>query len=484
MRYERSLLRKLLEDLTDPEFSKSLDNFPSVRDQFSDNQQKYLKVDIILNHFEKHQNEDDKEGFPKFLEVIENCNYTAYKNYAEQLEVGKKAEILSLDNLQKEVRNSTIVEALQAILPQEDELFKQSVKQAYQDFILQLANDDDSNYEPEDLDDILWMLKDFNEEVLILRFIPRLIACISIKNKTKYQATVDKIKKVARDNLPKYGINQSAFTKELNDFKQEYQESSNKSYLIVAIKDNNSYPNTFQISGWLATDNPELDLIQLDNPNSGLNYEQHQGTEKLYDLEQIKKILVEYRLQINCIREVNKLIIEFFLPDSLLCLDVDKWTANPHQFLLESLYEVRIRSLDRLKLEYRDRNKIWKEKWMAVQKCRNPLHRFSSSHSNCNTDTLVRRLQDKKCVGLKLSSVLKSDHKGVASALYYTGTPIALWFRCEPPEGDCETQLNQLLQAQLLQLSERVFKKRCQQECHISLLWDDPNRLIPHYQLQ
>jgi vWA-MoxR associated protein C-terminal domain len=132
-------------------------------------------------------------------------------------------------------------------------------------------------------------------------------------------------------------------------------------------------------------------------------------------------------------------------------------------------------------------NDKWKKKWKSVQKCQNPLQRFFPGHCNCNVNTLVGQLQNDEVVGLKLESPIKSGDKvieHIASALYYTGTPIAIWFRCEPLEGDCETQLNNLLQSHLLQLPDRVFKERCQPERHISLIWDDPNRLIPNYQLQ
>ncbi|MEA5582910.1 hypothetical protein VB620_16360 [Nodularia harveyana UHCC-0300] len=467
MKYDRPKLRTLINSLTASELDEALDYFPAVRNQFTDGQEKNKRVNIILDYFEKHQ-----EEFDSFLEAIKKCNLTAYNRY-----------VLISNNT-----DSKLIEELTDILPQQDDLFGRCVKRAYQDFILQLANDDDLN--SESLDEILDILKEYDKQLVILQFISRLVACILIRDSIKYKSIIDKIKKVARANFLKYGINQTDFTKKINHFKKKYQESSNISYLMVSIKDNNAYPNTFQISGWLASDeiikNSESDLIPLNNQHSGVNFEECQVTENLYALEQIQEIVRNYQRQINCIREVDKLIIEFFLPASLLCLDVDKWIADPkHQILWGSLYQVRIRSLDRLSIQYRDRKEIWKRKWIAVQKCKNPSQQFVSSYSNCNADTLVRRLQDEKFVGLKLSSVLKSDYVSIASALYYTGTPIALWLRCDPQDGDCKTQLNKLLEVEhLLQLPNQIFEQRCKSNQHISLIWDDPNRVTPNYQLK
>ena len=79
MKYKRSKLRKLLQDLTNPEIDESLDDFPSVRNQFTYNQDKNLKESIILDYFEIHQ-----EKFPELLRAVQACNPTAYKRYISE----------------------------------------------------------------------------------------------------------------------------------------------------------------------------------------------------------------------------------------------------------------------------------------------------------------------------------------------------------------------------------------------------------------
>jgi esterase/lipase superfamily enzyme len=87
MKYDRGILRKLIQSLTEQELAEALDDFPAVRSQFTDGQQQYLRNNIILNYFERHQ-----EELPLLLEAIKNCNPTAYKNYVADLTVNPNPE--------------------------------------------------------------------------------------------------------------------------------------------------------------------------------------------------------------------------------------------------------------------------------------------------------------------------------------------------------------------------------------------------------
>jgi esterase/lipase superfamily enzyme len=93
MKYNRAILRKLIQSLTDSELQESIDDFPAVRNQHTDGQEKYLRYRIILDYFEKHQ-----EELPSLLEVIKNCNPTAYKNYFSELKISEnlKAQKISI----------------------------------------------------------------------------------------------------------------------------------------------------------------------------------------------------------------------------------------------------------------------------------------------------------------------------------------------------------------------------------------------------
>ena len=267
---------------------------------------------------------------------------------------------------------------------------------------------------------------------------------------------------------------------------KRYQRESNQAYLMIAIAEKSAYPNFFHISGWLATDailsNPDLNLIPLEIQKLGVAIHGAESQEGLYTLEDLKEITRDFKIQVaRSSNQIEDLIIEFFLPSTLIYLDVEKWEDDPAtRICLGSVHEVRIRCLDRQNLKYRDQIKKWKNKWKDVKKCNKPLEQFLSSHSTCDANTLTGQLQKK--VGLKLKSSLKSGHIGIVSALYYTGTPIALWFRSDPPDGDCEAKLDRMLQEHLLNLPNLVFNERCNYQHHLSLIWDDPNRLTPTYE--
>ncbi|MBR8838278.1 MAG: alpha/beta hydrolase [Stigonema ocellatum SAG 48.90 = DSM 106950] len=91
MKYNRKGFRTLIESLTHKELNESLDDFPSVRGQFTDGQEQNLRVKIILDYFEKHQ-----EEFPKLLDAIKEYNLTAYNNYVSESVNSEKSDLKSI----------------------------------------------------------------------------------------------------------------------------------------------------------------------------------------------------------------------------------------------------------------------------------------------------------------------------------------------------------------------------------------------------
>ncbi|MBN3908319.1 MAG: alpha/beta hydrolase [Nostoc sp. NMS1] len=87
MKYERPKFRELIQALTAQELDESLDDFSAVRNEFTDGQPKYLRDRIILDYFEKHQEEIDK-----LLEAINRCNLTAYNKYVSELESSENSQ--------------------------------------------------------------------------------------------------------------------------------------------------------------------------------------------------------------------------------------------------------------------------------------------------------------------------------------------------------------------------------------------------------
>ncbi|MCC5619421.1 alpha/beta hydrolase [Nostoc sp. CHAB 5836] len=79
MTYKRTKFRELIKSLTSEELDESLDDFSSVRNQFTDGQEKSLRIRIILDYFERHQ-----EEIESLLEAIKKCNLTAYNKYVSE----------------------------------------------------------------------------------------------------------------------------------------------------------------------------------------------------------------------------------------------------------------------------------------------------------------------------------------------------------------------------------------------------------------
>ncbi len=107
MKYVRSKLREVIQSLTRQELDESLDDFPSVRHQFTDGQENSLRERIILNYFEKHQEEIDK-----LLEAIKKCNFKAYeiyKNSVLDLENSKNIET-QIPNVPEENQTANVLE--------------------------------------------------------------------------------------------------------------------------------------------------------------------------------------------------------------------------------------------------------------------------------------------------------------------------------------------------------------------------------------
>lgn len=138
--FVQSPIRKTIEKLIKPEFDKSLDDFPDVRRQFTDSQSKNDRVNIILDYFERHQ-----EEFPKFLEAIKNANPTAYENYYSEL-----------SNDSGKNNNDFVSELKQILNNEDDDYFWECLKEVYQYFLLGL----DESYLEQNPDNLFAMLLD------------------------------------------------------------------------------------------------------------------------------------------------------------------------------------------------------------------------------------------------------------------------------------------------------------------------------------
>ena len=192
------------------------------------------------------------------------------------------------------------------------------------------------------------------------------------------------------------------------------------------------------------------------------------------------------------------------MPNSWLSFDIDKCPVYAGSSIVLGVeYEIRTRSLERVKNprynNYQNNSK-WKRKWKSVVKEENSCQEIKRQFLNCNSeDNPNTYFSDlKNALGLKLNysfprltpgSQLEVETKDrdIFYILYTHGIPVAMWFRDNPKGGNSGEELNNLLGQveKLTELPSEVLKYRQNKKSsHLSLLWDDPNRVIPNYQLR
>jgi hypothetical protein len=144
-----------------------------------------------------------------------------------------------------------------------------------------------------------------------------------------------------------------------------------KSYLIAKLDPGNGDDDKFLLNAWLIID----DLVQdeLSKFQSLLDHnEQQRG--KLCNLAQISTELNNFlKKALRYLRgKWHDLTIEIFLPTDLMCMEIDRWKITgpiEDDITLGTEYSIRLRSVERLDLEYLDYYlSKWYESWGKVRR--------------------------------------------------------------------------------------------------------------------
>jgi hypothetical protein len=199
--------------------------------------------------------------------------------------------------------------------------------------------------------------------------------------------------------------------------------------------------------------------------------------------------------------------LEIFLPLEYLCSEVERWEVTIRRNRMQPLgtqHPVIVRSYERLELDYLDYCWTeWCENWeqMKTHLSIAPSHELFEKLEevdNCDWDAILYDYRDNvEKIGF-LIPCLPSEEKQEAlfNAMLDASVPIALWIRKAIPEFDHITEFTELLQAGPLKdlpdcirkLRERahVEKKAVDTDYayHLSILWEDPNRLPPDVMIQ
>jgi CHAT domain-containing protein len=274
-----------------------------------------------------------------------------------------------------------------------------------------------------------------------------------------------------------------------------------KSYLIATLKPENQ--TEFLLNAWLIRDHPDNSVQDLSKFQSLLD-ENEQQTGILCNLNQIPTEINKFLKKAVTFLRGRRfyLAIEFFLPSNLMCMEIDRWKIkinDSDEIILGTKYSIRLRSLERLNLNYLDFNWTqWCEYWDKVKK----------TLQDKPTEDLFEHLQEiesfnselfqyNKKIGLKITCAHpQSISKDLFRSIRLATTPIVIWTRINIPSLDKEEQakkINEIITLKpLCDLCESVKETRIQAHTqteehlghHLALLWENPYRLTPDVMLE
>jgi hypothetical protein len=266
-----------------------------------------------------------------------------------------------------------------------------------------------------------------------------------------------------------------------------------ESHLLVKVQPSPQKVDYYFVEAWLI---PDLGCY---DPKSGAGSDKlsvPENEELAIPLEalpaRLKHFLSESRAY-----ELTDLAIDVFLPLKLLSHPVDTCSLQDElgfSVLLGSEHRVLVRSYERLAHNYAYKG-AWKAKWERLQSIQSlACDILQSLNPNQTLNQQVPSLSRPEVIGLHLITPPQTGTGSELALIQRTGIPIALWLRRSLTGSDCQTEINQLLGCCIHQLPNQVKEKR--QEAfqqvevpqnadndpighHLSLLWEDVNRVPP-----
>jgi hypothetical protein len=330
--------------------------------------------------------------------------------------------------------------------------------------------------------DIAAILNKLNEFRRLVNFFDQLIQDTSIPEEIR-----DKLKHYT-EKLPPKKPQENKTDKPPNICHQQLE-----SFVLFTLNSTEN-KDRFLLNAWLIKDNSVEDISKFQSLLS--SNEQQQGT-----LCKLSEIPIKTCNFIKTgLRELRgqrySLVVEFFLPSSLMLTDVDLWKITlpvVEEITLGTKYPVRLRSLERLDLEYLDFNyNQWCDRWDKVNAVLDDESVFVDfehlpAMDNFNWKLLKNNLMSK--IGLKVTCPPpQSKIEELFRAILTAATPIAIWTRQDLANCDCLTAIDEFLSCKLLSnLCESVRMLREEADAdpeehfgsHLAILWEDPHRLTP-----
>jgi hypothetical protein len=216
-----------------------------------------------------------------------------------------------------------------------------------------------------------------------------------------------------------------------------------------------------------------------------------------YTLKDIPRVLFEKLYEQCAPDDLADLSIEVFLPYTLISHPVDQWIdpEDPLETKLGLDHQVSVRSLNRF--TNRRLQRYWHKKWKYFQRhaerstVRHICHwkRYTKRELH---NALIRE-NSPACLGLTFTPMHNQEGKLLIQILR-AGIPVALWPRLDEVNVEYSDMLREKVEdiientPNLLKLPDTLRDMRIQAEndpihlCnHLTLLWDDPDRVPPLY---
>jgi hypothetical protein len=483
--------------------------------------------DFKQNYQEKIQHRkqilfDLKEDYKALWEQYRGTSNAADRNSLKRQIENKEQEIEKTKNEIDEIDNSWLKEILVKIGDLD------IIKQAYLDCRPRDYPQEQDNLIPGNSDNIEDIVKDIINNLEKMPLTPQgysrfwlFVTYLSVEPSEKLLEQ-SKVPEFIKDEL------KSQIQKQVDEDWIELQEAVQtirknrnlvKPYLMIEVKPA-IQEKRFFVHAWLLSNHtcdsshefldivPSLSIdITLRDPalkekeselaNNSLLQKRERESFDWQELQNLIDQMIELSMGILHRQSKNSdLTIEFFLPKDLLTEPVDSWKPYNEDSSGFSIpigydYQVIVRSYERLRPRYRARYR-WFEKWRQVKRYQTqPANQWFLPITECPGDPtiLCYQLDDENLLGCTLKSDPVETSKNIfVEPINHAGTPIVIWLRRNL--NHFNDQVTQLLNNAIADLPEAVRNQRREARkeqasleehigYHLSLWWDNPNRLPP-----
>ncbi|RCJ23848.1 hypothetical protein A6770_28950 [Nostoc minutum NIES-26] len=374
-------------------------------------------------------------------------------------------------------KETQLINDLKEILLPWEKHFIDQIKQAY----LACIPDElrkvwkDKTPTPNSLEEILAELQDIPQgETYIIRFIGYLLVDTEISK--NIGSDLNQLGKQNANNF-------SVLLDKLKHEKRELEKDQDiPTYLMISLEKSSQSQNLYYVNAWFVSHenkgnfdckkNQRCESLKLENQK--------------IELRKIPLLLEELMNEVNRNQYLNKNcnqpMVILFLPFNLLNKPVDCYKYGERT--IGCSFQLVLRYKERLKNKYGN-EKIWHYKWKK-------LHSQDSNSKmiiSADCEKLYAELQ--KADSVCLHSIKPLSKKNIDD-LNSSATPVAIWLRNIPKKINYQDELNELIkdfQQKTHYLPKLIHEKRKDAVDihkdnhighHLSILWEDPELLLPH----